>query len=162
MNILQSLPTSIYGDIIVTLNPLESPSPALTQATYKYRHPLYNARMVAAQEELEKIQGKRGVWYAGAWTGYGFHEDGFTSGMQVGLRLGGDVPWEVKSAKFSRGKQPNFGRKDLVVSLVIRVLQLCISILERVFGVRRTRGFISDSTVNGDGHIISNGKTKAS
>jgi hypothetical protein len=117
--------------------------------------------MVAAQEELEKIQGKRGVWYAGAWTGYGFHEDGFTSGMQVGLRLGGDVPWEAKNAKFSRGKQPVFGLKDHAVRLVIAVLQLCVSILEKLFGVQRARGRMVNSTANGNGHAIPNGKAKA-
>src|SRR4051812_44073045 len=77
MNILQELSHATFGDILVTLNPETPPSSSLTQATYQYRHPLYNARMVAAQEQLEQIQGKRGVWYAGAWTGYGFHEDGF-------------------------------------------------------------------------------------
>jgi hypothetical protein len=137
MNILQNIPTSSFGDVLVTLNPETPPSPSLTQATYEYRHPLYNARMVAAQEDLEKIQGKRGVWYAGAWTGYGFHEDGFASGMRVGLRLGGSVPWEAQNAKFSRGTTPTLGWQDYVFRSFVMALQLYISVLDAVFGVRK-------------------------
>jgi predicted NAD/FAD-binding protein len=137
MNILQALPVPKYGDVLVTLNPQTPPSTALTQATYEYRHPLYNARMVAAQEKLEQIQGKKGVWFAGAWTGYGFHEDGFVSGMGVGLRLGGSVPWEAKSAKFSRGVKPVLGWNDFVARVVVWILQLYITVLERVVGLPR-------------------------
>ena len=151
MNILQSLPTSTYGNILVTLNPLEPPSPSLTQATYQYRHPLYNARMIAGQEELEKIQGKRGIWYVGAWTGYGFHEDGFTSGMKVGLRLGGEIPWEPKDAKFSRGLMPVFGWKDYAVRFMIFVLHMYITVLERVVGIQRQNE--TQSHANGSGSM---------
>ena len=156
MNILQALPVPTYGDVLVTLNPHTPPSSALTQASYEYRHPLYNARMVAAQDELEQIQGKRGVWYAGAWTGYGFHEDGFASGMGVGLRLGGSVPWEPKSAKFSRGVKPALGWKDIVVRVVVWVLQLYITILERVVGFRRGTPN-GKAYPNGNGKVYSNG-----
>lgn len=155
MNILQSLSTNTFGDILVTLNPETPPSPSLTQATYQYRHPLYNARMIAAQDELEKIQGKRGIWYAGAWTGYGFHEDGFASGMRVGLRLGGDVPWEAKDAKFSRGLQPVLGWKDYAVRVVVLVLQLYISILDWVLSVRRR-----PQKLEVNGYANGNGKAK--
>lgn len=156
MNILQSLPTSTYGDVLVTLNPETPPSPALTQATYVYRHPLYNSRMVAAQEQMEQIQGKRGIWYAGAWTGYGFHEDGFASGMRVGLRLGGEVPWEAKDAKFSRGIAPVLGWKDYVLRTMVMLLQVYVSLVEVLVGVRRQR-------TNGIAYANGNGagKTKA-
>ncbi|PVI05983.1 amine oxidase-like protein [Periconia macrospinosa] len=161
MNILQLLPTSVFGDVLVTLNPETPPSPSLTQATYEYRHPLYNARMVAAQEDLEQIQGKRGIWYAGAWTGYGFHEDGFASGMRVGLKLGGTVPWEAQNAKFSRGTAPTLTWKDYVVRTIVAVLQFYVAALERVSGIRRRR-IEQNVQVYPNGNGAVNGKAKAS
>lgn len=146
MNILQHIPTETYSDVLVTLNPEKAPSKALTQATYEYRHPLYNSRMVAAQDQLEKIQGKNGIWYAGAWTGYGFHEDGCRSGITVGERLGGEVPWEVVDAKFMRGLKPLFGWKDYVLRLVLRFLQLWISIVEQVVRVPLIKDLDNTST----------------
>lgn len=140
MNILQHIPVSKFDNVLVTLNPENPPAPALTQATYQYRHPLYNARVIAAQEKLDTIQGKQGIWYAGAWTGYGFHEDGFSSGMRVGLRLGGSVPWEAKDAKFSRGLKPTLGWKDWVVRAVVVVMQMWIGVLERAAGINRSSG----------------------
>jgi predicted NAD/FAD-binding protein len=140
MNILQHIPVTKFDNVLVTLNPETPPDPALTQAQYEYAHPLYNARMVAAQEEMHRIQGKKGVWFAGAWTGYGFHEDGFSSGMRVGLQLGGSVPWEVKDAKFSRGLKPMLGWKDWVVRFVVTVVQIWITILEWAVGIRRQSG----------------------
>ncbi|KAF2803464.1 amine oxidase-like protein [Mytilinidion resinicola] len=134
MNILQSLPTSLYGDVLVTLNPPHAPAAALTQGSYAYRHPLYNARAVQAQEELARIQGTRGVWYAGAWTGYGFHEDGFSSGIRAGIAVGGSVPWEVVDAKFVRGRVPVLGWREHVARLVVWVMQVVIGVLGRVLG----------------------------
>ncbi|KAF2639272.1 amine oxidase [Massarina eburnea CBS 473.64] len=161
MNILQAIPTSSFGDVLVTLNPEVPPSPSLTQASYEYRHPLYNARMVAAQEDLEQIQGKRGIWYVGAWTGYGFHEDGFASGMRVGLRLGGSVPWEAKNAKFSRGTAPKLGWKDYVVRTIVMLLQLYISLLGFALGGRRKPSKPNVKLLpNGNG--AGKGKAKAS
>lgn len=163
MNILQDIPISTFGDVLVTLNPETPPSPALTQATYQYRHPLYNSRMVAAQENLEQIQGKRGVWYAGAWTGYGFHEDGFASGMRVGLRLGGSVPWEAKNAKFSRGTAPVLAWKDHVARVVMMTLQLCVSVVELLLGVRRGESLKAGARSIGNGTASNgavNGKAK--
>jgi predicted NAD/FAD-binding protein len=87
MNTLQHLPRSTFSSVLVTLNPPSPPSPTLTQATYQYRHPLYNSRMVFAQDRLPEIQGKRGIWFAGAWTGYGFHEDGCRSVTRFMLML---------------------------------------------------------------------------
>jgi predicted NAD/FAD-binding protein len=140
MNILQHIPVSKFDNVLVTLNPENPPAPALTQATYQYRHPLYNARVVAAQEQLDTIQGKQSIWYAGAWTGYGFHEDGFSSGMRVGLRLGGSVPWEAKDAKFSRGLKPILGWKDWAVRAVVMFMQVWIGVLERAVGINRQSG----------------------
>lgn len=75
-----------------------------------------------AQDELQKIQGTRSIWYCGAWAGYGFHEDGFTSGIRAAVEgLGGEVPWERVDAKFVRGWKPVLGWKDYGVRAFVMV-----------------------------------------
>lgn len=137
MNTLQHIPRETFSSVLVTLNPPSPPSPALTQATYQYRHPLYNSRMVFSQDRLDEIQGKRGIWYAGAWTGYGFHEDGCRSGLQVGEKLGGKAGWEVVDAKFMRGRRPVLEWKDYVVRFVVTLVQMGISILGGLLGMEK-------------------------
>ena len=72
------------------------------------------------------------------------------------MRLGGSVPWEPKSAKFSRGVKPALGWKDIVVRVVVWVLQLYITILERVVGFRRGTPN-GKAYPNGNGKVYSNG-----
>jgi uncharacterized protein len=93
MNELQG----IDGDkpLFVSLNPPFEPDPALTFGKYICDHPQYNAAAFAAQKRLGEIQGKRHTWFCGAWTGYGFHEDGVRSGLTVAEALGATVPWRA-------------------------------------------------------------------
>ena len=48
---------------------------------------------MAAQRDLKSIQGDNNTFFAGAWTGYGFHEDGLSSGLAAAEALGGIIPW---------------------------------------------------------------------
>ncbi|MDB5470819.1 MAG: dependent oxidoreductase [Caulobacter sp.] len=91
MNNLQMLTTT--DPLFVTLNGPPA-DPALVVAEYDYDHPQFDTAALAAQRRIGRIQGRGGVWYAGAWLGYGFHEDGITSGVKVALELGGRVPWD--------------------------------------------------------------------
>jgi len=75
-------------DYFVTLNPARRPRNALT--AMRYTHPVIDATAVACQKRLPEIQGRGGLFYAGAWTGYGFHEDGLLSGLAVARRLGAE------------------------------------------------------------------------
>lgn len=138
MNILQHIPTSTFGPVLVTLNPLHPPAAESVQREFTYSHPLYNARAIRSQSLLYKIQNKRGISYAGAWTKYGFHEDGFSSGLKVAVEhLGAKLPFEFVDSTFSRGKRPVLGLADLVLRLWISVVQVLVVAIERVLGVQR-------------------------
>lgn len=139
MNILQHIPTQRFGDVLVTLNPLYPPHPSTVQGEYEYEHPLYTPEAIAAQRQMHKIQDKRGIIFAGAWTGYGFHEDGFTSGLRAAERLGAEVPWEVRDAKYIGGESPpKKGAREIIVRMAIAFVQWLIIVLEALlagFGV---------------------------
>jgi uncharacterized protein len=79
--------------LFVSLNPPFEPDPELTFGQYICEHPQYDAAAFAAQRRLPEIQGKRHTWFCGAWTGYGFHEDGIRSGLAVAEALGATAPW---------------------------------------------------------------------
>jgi predicted NAD/FAD-binding protein len=81
--------------LFVSLNPPFEPDPALTFGRYTCDHPQYTAAAFAAQKRLGEIQGRRHTWFCGAWTGYGFHEDGLRSGLAVAQSLGASVPWRA-------------------------------------------------------------------
>ena len=79
MNLLQGLPGPV--NYIVTLNP---PRPvARDKVIYEttYHHPLYTGDSVTTHALLPSIQNRRGIAWAGAWCGYGFHEDGLKAGL---------------------------------------------------------------------------------
>jgi predicted NAD/FAD-binding protein len=81
INKLQPLPFAT--PVIVSLNPIHEPDPAKVIGRYDYAHPVFDAAAINAQQNLHQIQGQNNTWFAGAWTGYGFHEDGLKSGMAV-------------------------------------------------------------------------------
>lgn len=138
MNSLQHIPRDIFGDILVTLNPLWPPSPETVRAEFEYAHPLYTPEAVRAQGRLHEIQGLRGVRYAGAWTGYGFHEDGFTSGLRAAEALGGRIGFAVRDSTYSRGRRPDVGLQERTVRTLISVVQVAVvEPLEWLFGTRR-------------------------
>lgn len=81
MNKLQNLPTKTQ--YVVSLNPPREPRGDSVLYQTEYQHPEYRAATIAAQDRLPSIQGLRRTWWAGAWTRYGFHEDGLTSGLRA-------------------------------------------------------------------------------
>ena len=91
LNQLQALPCKT--DVMVTLNPFSAPDPAHVLARFDYEHPIFDEVAVAAQQRLSSIQGHRGLWFAGAWTGYGFHEDGLKSALRVAADFGVAPAW---------------------------------------------------------------------
>lgn len=91
INKLQPLP--FKTPIIVTLNPTHDPDPKKIIRKFMYEHPVFDAPAILAQKELSTIQGRENIYFAGAWCGYGFHEDGLVSGMEVAKLLGAKIPW---------------------------------------------------------------------
>lgn len=104
MNRLQALDPK--RPLFVTLNPPIAPDPNLTFGVYDYAHPQFDHAALASQRQFNRIQGRGGVWHAGAWLGYGFHEDGLTSGLRAALALGGQVPWEFVDHRIAGGPLP--------------------------------------------------------
>ena len=85
INMLQPLP--VETPVIVSLNPIDEPDPAKVIAEFDYAHPVFDQRAMTAQASLPAIQGRQSTWFAGAWTGYGFHEDGLKSGLAVAAAI---------------------------------------------------------------------------
>jgi hypothetical protein len=122
----------------VTLNPLHLPDPDTIQGRYTYSHPLYNTEAIRSQSLLPRIQNTRGISYCGAWTKYGFHEDGFSSGLKVAQdHLGAQLPFKFTDSTFSRGKTPVLGISDLALRVCINFIQVLITLIEILFGVQR-------------------------
>lgn len=85
LNRLQPVP--FERPVLVSLNPVDAIAAEQTLAEFDYAHPVFDRAAIAAQERLPRIQGVRNTWYCGAWTGYGFHEDGLQSGLAVARQL---------------------------------------------------------------------------
>jgi predicted NAD/FAD-binding protein len=89
MNLLQSLDAP--EPFVVSLNRTQDIDPSKILARMDYAHPLQDHASVAAQARRAEIDGVDRIWYAGAYWGYGFHEDGLRSGVDVARALG--VAW---------------------------------------------------------------------
>lgn len=92
LNRLQPLP--FRTPVVVTLNPPVAPAPERVIAQFDYAHPVFDRGAIDAQAALDAIQGRRGLWFCGAWAGYGFHEDGLRAGLAVANALGCYAPWQ--------------------------------------------------------------------
>ncbi|KAJ7231860.1 FAD/NAD(P)-binding domain-containing protein [Mycena haematopus] len=99
MNDLQHIPEAKHGPVLVTLNPPFEPRDGTVAGRYSYDHPVLDAQAVRAQRLMRTIQRKRGLSYAGAYLRYGFHEDGFASGLDAAAHLisgsGESLPFEI-------------------------------------------------------------------
>jgi predicted NAD/FAD-binding protein len=91
MNRLQGI--EIRMPLFVSLNPVVEPREELVFGEWSFAHPQFDAAAIAAQARLSEIQNLRRTRFAGAWTGYGFHEDGLRSGIEAAEALGVALPW---------------------------------------------------------------------
>jgi len=93
LNKLQNLATDT--PILVSLNPHQRPDPKLVHKKKIMAHPQFTPQTQLAREEIVKsFQGKDGLWFCGAWQGYGFHEDGCRTGFEVATAISNvPLPW---------------------------------------------------------------------
>lgn len=85
INHLQPLPWQ--RPVIVSLNPVREPQAQHVIQQLNYAHPVFDSAAIEAQAALPQIQGQQHTWFAGAWCGYGFHEDGFQAGLRVASQI---------------------------------------------------------------------------
>ena len=91
MNELQGINSSM--PILLSLNPKILPNPDLIYGQYSYSHPILDNNAINIQKKLSSIQGKNNLWFCGAWTGFGFHEDGVKSAVEIANSHNIDLPW---------------------------------------------------------------------
>jgi predicted NAD/FAD-binding protein len=87
---LQPLP--FKRPLFVSLNPLTEPAPSSVLGRFDFAHPVFDLEALAAQKALPTIQGQNRVWFAGAWAGYGFHEDGLRAGQEAADAILAQLP----------------------------------------------------------------------
>jgi len=85
LNRLQPLPFT--QPVVVSLNPVHEIARKHIMGEYDYTHPVFDTAAIRAQKELAGLQGLQHSYFCGAWTGYGFHEDGLKSGLQAARLL---------------------------------------------------------------------------
>ena len=91
LNPLQPLPFA--SPVMVTMNPIDPPREDKVLATFDYHHPVFLEGSDEAKRRVASLQGRGRTFFAGAWTRYGFHEDGLLSAVNVARQLGVPVPW---------------------------------------------------------------------
>jgi len=91
MNLLQGIESP--EPFVVSLNRGDAIDPDKVLARMRYHHPVYTQAAVTAQTRKAEIQGWRRTWFAGAYWGWGFHEDGMRSAVEVAAALG--VHWPL-------------------------------------------------------------------
>jgi len=89
MNVLQSIASP--EPFVVSLNRDAAIDPQRVIARMRYQHPVYSHASIAAQRQRSAVNGHNRTWYCGAYWGFGFHEDGLRSGVEVASALG--VAW---------------------------------------------------------------------
>ena len=100
LNLLQPLP--FEQPVIVSLNPVAGIDEEKILGSFNYAHPVFDLAAIHAQKELPALQGQQHTYFCGAWTGYGFHEDGLKSGLLAAKELLQDIARErARTTKLS-------------------------------------------------------------
>ena len=81
LNKLQNIKSN--NNYFLTLNPIYDLEEKDIIKKVNFTHPFLNTETSKFQKELESIQGKQRTWFCGSYFGYGFHEDGLKSGLEI-------------------------------------------------------------------------------
>jgi predicted NAD/FAD-binding protein len=100
MNKLQSINADKH--YLVTLNPYQKIDQSKILKKMTYHHPVFDSKAINAQTRLNELQGINNSWFCGSYTGYGFHEDGLSSSVNVCEQLGVIAEWNITSGISSR------------------------------------------------------------
>lgn len=85
LNMLQPLPFT--QPVLVSLNPVREIARTHIMGEFDYAHPVFDLAAIRAQRDVPALQGQLHTYFCGAWTGYGFHEDGLKSGLHAASLL---------------------------------------------------------------------------
>ena len=85
LNMLQPLPFA--QAVVVSLNPVHDIARKHIMGEFNYAHPVFDLAAIRAQKGVPSLQGRQHTFFCGAWTGYGFHEDGLKSGVEAARLL---------------------------------------------------------------------------
>lgn len=128
LNILQNLGED-REPFFVTLNPDQTPKKTLLKWTTG--HPVPSVAAFTASQELHKIQGKRNIWFCGAYQGYGFHEDGLKAGMAAARGLLGKEAALLNNPRHMVPSLTETGARLFVTRFLGQFISTgCVTILE--------------------------------
>jgi predicted NAD/FAD-binding protein len=135
INILQDVPISRFGDVLITLNPLSPPHPSFVQGVWEFTEPEPTAESLGAQSRLPSIQNTRGLSYGFCWTGRGLLEDAITSGLRMAVEdLGATIPFNIAfhseplaSTDYSKQRP---GIRVHLIKTVLQAIRLLVVVLE--------------------------------
>lgn len=89
INRLQPVP--FQQPVVVSLNPVQPIADDQVLGSFDYAHPVFDLAAIRAQAEVPALQGRQHTYFAGAWMGYGFHEDGLKAGRAAASQLLADM-----------------------------------------------------------------------
>ncbi len=85
LNKLQNLKTK--KNYFLTLNPIYKIENNKILKKVNFTHPFYDEKTIKTQKNLAELQGINNSWFCGSYFGYGFHEDGLKSAIDVSNKL---------------------------------------------------------------------------
>jgi predicted NAD/FAD-binding protein len=144
MNKIQGIPESVFGPVLITVNPIFPPHVNHMQVVWDYTQPVYGPETIQSEKQLPGVQNVGGISYCGAWTNSSFDEDGVTTGLEIATQhLGVELPFTL--AYPSREPIPALGPLDEIMRDVVEFIlaklvyfQILCRILQRL-GIMRQK-----------------------